>query len=67
MHYNSHSLIAFITGAVSVNVPTPIDAMLSYDAITGLVIFCAKGVIGAGISIGINQAVDYYKKKKANK
>lgn len=66
MHYNSHSLIALITGAVSVNVPTPIDAMFTYSALTGLIIFCAKGVIAGGISIGINQAFDYLKKKKAN-
>lgn len=67
MHYNSHSLIVLITGAVSVNVPTPIDTMFTTHAIACGIIFCAKGVIGAGISIVINQAVDYYKKNKEKK
>ena len=62
MHTN-HSFIAFVTGAVTVNVPTPMDNVFSTHTMADLIIFCAKGIIGAVISVGINKLVDYRKRK----
>ncbi len=65
MHISSHTFISLCTGAVVVNVPTPIDAIFCTDMILGAVIFISKGVIGALISVGINKYVDYKKKQNS--
>jgi len=62
--HNSHNLIALITGAVSVNIYTPIDAMFTSHVMLCVIVFCAKGIIGAGISIGINRLYDAWKNNK---
>lgn len=63
MHINTHTIISLFTGAVVVNVPTPIDAIFSTSMILGAAIFITKGIIGALISVGINKYVDYKKSK----
>ena len=64
MHTPSHTIISLCTGAIVVNVPTPIDAMFTPHMIGELIIFGLKAITGAVISIGINRYVDYLKKKK---
>lgn len=63
MHINTHTIISLFTGAVVVNVPTPMDAIFSTSMILGATIFIIKGIIGALISAGINKFVDYIKNK----
>jgi xanthine/uracil permease len=63
MHH-LHSLIAFFTGAVVVNVPTEIDSMFTPHMIGDVILFLVK-TLGAGlISVGINKYVDWKKKNK---
>jgi hypothetical protein len=66
MHINTHTIISLFTGAVVVNVPTPMDAIFSTDMIIGATIFISKGIIGALISVGINKYVDYKKNKNTS-
>ena len=64
MDSHLHSLIAFSTGAVVVNVPTQIDTMFTQHMIGDIIVFLIK-TLGAGIiSVGINKYIDWRKKNK---
>ena len=67
MDSHLHSLIAFSTGAVVVNVPTQMDSMFTPHMIGDVILFLLK-TLGAGvISVGINKYVDWKKNKQAEK
>ena len=63
MHTNAHTIISFFTGAIAVNISTPMDGMFTPNMIGDLIIFGIKTISAAAISVGINKWVDYRKSK----
>lgn len=63
MQTNPHTIISCFTGAIAVNISTPLDPIFTPNMIGDLVIFGIKALSGAVISILINKYVDYRKTK----
>ena len=63
MQTNPHTIISSFTGAIAVNIATPLDPMFTANMIGDLIMFGFKALSGAVISILINKYVDYRKSK----